>query len=61
VGWSARVTGNDRYLAGLQAAAERVAALGHSGRKAEAQQAAQNLARQRTADQTRPRCVHGQL
>jgi hypothetical protein len=54
-GWSARVTGNDRYLASLQAAAERAAARSHGGRKADAQMAAEHLARQRAADQTHRR------
>jgi hypothetical protein len=54
-GWSARVTGNDRHLAGLQAAAERAAARSHGGQKADAQLAAEHLARQRAADQTHQR------
>src|SRR5262249_52163620 len=53
--WSARVTGNDRHLADLQAAAERAAARTHGGRKADARVAAERLARERAADQERQR------
>jgi hypothetical protein len=54
-GWSARVTGNDRYLAGGRPPLSASPHSATAGRKAEAQLAAQNLARQRTADQTRQR------
>lgn len=50
-GWSAQVLGEDRDLAGLQAAAERVAARSRWGRKADAQLAAEHLARQRAVQQ----------
>lgn len=51
-GGSARVSGDDRHLAELQAAAERAASRSRWGRKADAQVAAAHLARQRAADQT---------